>query len=195
MFKPANQFDTDIRIALLLSSICVYDAETGLYMRRSAGRRRAGRPARYYIGSMKVSHFESEKNVFPQPASMFWATRFGDTYSELPHIQAHSDEEAAEKANRWIAEAAANLSAEGARLLRDVLPQPSFERVIGTRTEKMLDAVVIRAYSVGDQDSWKSWPGSHSRVDAWWVLANGYAVGCNNSPSKGQSFPVFSLVN
>lgn len=34
------------------------------------------------------------------------------------------------------------------------------------------------------------WPGREKNVLVWWVLANGYAVGWNENPSRGWSFPV-----
>ena len=39
----------------------------------------------------------------------------------------------------------------------------------------------------------KRWPGTHKNVHFWVVLENGYAVGWNESPSHGWSFPLFKL--
>ena len=39
----------------------------------------------------------------------------------------------------------------------------------------------------------EAWPGKHKNVLHWYVLANGYAVGWNESPSHGWSFPVVRL--
>lgn len=35
-----------------------------------------------------------------------------------------------------------------------------------------------------------NWPGPHKNVHFWYILENGYAVGFNENPSKGWSFPV-----
>lgn len=38
-----------------------------------------------------------------------------------------------------------------------------------------------------------NWPGTHKNVINWYILSNGYAVGWNESPSRGWSFPVIKL--
>ena len=37
------------------------------------------------------------------------------------------------------------------------------------------------------------WPGTHKYVYFWVVLKNGYAVGWNENPSKGWSYPLIKL--
>jgi len=37
------------------------------------------------------------------------------------------------------------------------------------------------------------WPGTHKNVMTWWALEDGYAVGWNESPSIGWSFPSLKL--
>lgn len=37
------------------------------------------------------------------------------------------------------------------------------------------------------------WPGSHRNVNVWWLLEGGHAVGFNENPSRGWSFPVVRL--
>lgn len=39
----------------------------------------------------------------------------------------------------------------------------------------------------------KKWPGKEKYVYVWYVLANGYAVGFNENPCMGYSFPVIKL--
>lgn len=39
-----------------------------------------------------------------------------------------------------------------------------------------------------------AWPGNHKNVSVWWELLNGYAVGWNENPSRGWSFPVVPSV-
>ncbi len=38
-----------------------------------------------------------------------------------------------------------------------------------------------------------NWPGPQKNVQYWVTLANGYAVGRNENPSRGLSFPVIKL--
>lgn len=42
-------------------------------------------------------------------------------------------------------------------------------------------------------DSGAGWPGTHKNVCVWYELANGYAVGWNENPARGWSFPVVKL--
>ena len=37
------------------------------------------------------------------------------------------------------------------------------------------------------------WPGQHKYVFNWYKLSNGYAVGFNENPARGWSFPVVKL--
>jgi hypothetical protein len=37
------------------------------------------------------------------------------------------------------------------------------------------------------------WPGKHKNVTFWWKLKNGYAVGFNENPARGWSFPVVQI--
>lgn len=39
----------------------------------------------------------------------------------------------------------------------------------------------------------KRWPGPHKYVFVWYKLANGLAVGWNENPARGWSFPVIRL--
>lgn len=71
--------------------------------------------------------------------------------------------------------------------LRDVLPEEFFLEHDNSRANQMLDAGVIEAYGWEDD---VAWPGTHRNVAVWWVLDNGYAVGWNENPGRGWSFPV-----
>lgn len=44
------------------------------------------------------------------------------------------------------------------------------------------------------EDPYKKWPGKHKNVYFWVELENGYAVGWNENPSRGWSFPVIKLM-
>jgi len=60
----------------------------------------------------------------------------------------------------------------------------------------LLEERVVREYSrVTDEAGYKPWPGSQKDVHCWWELENGKAVGWNENPSKGWSFPVITLHN
>jgi DNA-directed RNA polymerase subunit RPC12/RpoP len=61
---------------------------------------------------------------------------------------------------------------------------------------EQLDVRVITKHSrVRDDNGFKEWPGKQKDVHVWWELENGKAVGWNESPSKGWSFPVITLHN
>ena len=73
--------------------------------------------------------------------------------------------------------------------LKDVVPQEFFNEFMDTPAAKQLDQKVIREVDgciIG-------WPGKHKNVFNWWKLENGKAVGWNENPAIGWSFPVISL--
>lgn len=55
-----------------------------------------------------------------------------------------------------------------------------------TRAFKFKDVEVVEECIFG-------WPGDHCNVINWVKLANGYAVGWNENPSRGWAFPVVKL--
>lgn len=57
-----------------------------------------------------------------------------------------------------------------------------------TRAYKFSDEYVVEEYNMFE-GNWKPWPGKHKNVTSWCVLSNGYAVGWNENPSRGWSFP------
>lgn len=101
------------------------------------------------------------------------------------------------------------------RLLRDVLPKEFFKEHMTPRSRiaillqhpspaaKLLDVEVVKEHSrskvVNDMilhnTEYVEWPGTQQNVHVWWELANGKAVGWNESPHKGWSFPVTGTLN
>ena len=71
--------------------------------------------------------------------------------------------------------------------LRDVLPYEFFGEFSDSPANKHLDAKVVSTYEYG------GWQGKHKNVLNWWKLDNGYAVGWNENPAVGWSFPVIKL--
>lgn len=64
-----------------------------------------------------------------------------------------------------------------------------------TPVSKLYDVEVVQEYhSVSNSfdKPVKRWPGTHKNVYCWVVLANGKAVGWNESASRGYSFPVIT---
>lgn len=57
---------------------------------------------------------------------------------------------------------------------------------------QLRDRKVVKEYSDRDAD-WKPWPGPQKNVYSWCILDNGYAVGWNESQTRGWSFPVVKL--
>lgn len=77
--------------------------------------------------------------------------------------------------------------------LADIMPQKFSQTSMYARTKayQMKDEKVIAEHSLfHDQDDYISWPGKHKNVFLWVELENGYAVGWNENPLKGWSFPV-----
>ena len=64
------------------------------------------------------------------------------------------------------------------------------------RIEKYLDCKIIKEYAVHNKGfiSWKSIGGSHKFVYSWILLENGIAIGWNENPARGFSFPIIKNV-
>lgn len=62
-----------------------------------------------------------------------------------------------------------------------------------TRAWKFRDVEVVSEHGYSEDN--KPWPGTHKNVMNWCVLENGYAVGWNENPSTGWSFPVKKMVD
>lgn len=71
----ASKLDTDNRIKCFIANRMALDPETGVYMYCSAGRRKAGRPAKYTV------HISNDTAL---------------------HVTAFSDQEAVDKANKML---------------------------------------------------------------------------------------------
>jgi hypothetical protein len=74
-------------------------------------------------------------------------------------------------------------------LLRDALPQ-EWKQAEARNLWPHLD-VQVRIERFGE--AFKPWPGPQKNVHCWWELENGYAVGWNENPSRGSSFPVIRM--
>lgn len=68
------------------------------------------------------------------------------------------------------------------------------------RAYKFRDIEVIKRHSRVDVKNgriidirYKEWIGTHKNIHNWVELENGYAVGMNENPSKGLSFPVVRM--
>jgi hypothetical protein len=62
-----------------------------------------------------------------------------------------------------------------------------------TPAYKLKDERVAAVYSLSSNEEtakWKPWPGKEKYVYFWVLLVNGKAVGFNENPSRGWSFPV-----
>jgi hypothetical protein len=62
-----------------------------------------------------------------------------------------------------------------------------------TAAFKFCDVEVVAEHGGMDDTVRKPWPGSHRNVYFWVELANGRAVGWNENPGRGWSFPVVKL--
>lgn len=55
---------------------------------------------------------------------------------------------------------------------------------------KFKDLKVIKEFF---GDTFKPWPGTHKNVHYWILLENGIAVGLNENPARGLSFPFIKI--
>ena len=76
------------------------------------------------------------------------------------------------------------------KTLKDVMPHEFMgSEYQDTRAVKFADVRVTGEF-YGHQ---VRWPGTHKNVQWWVKLANGYAVGWNENPGRGWSFPVVKV--
>ena len=76
------------------------------------------------------------------------------------------------------------------KTLRDWLPHEFFSEFMDTPAARHLDVEVVEEVYGSFIGPNKLWPGKHRNVMHWCKLANGRAVGWNENPSVGWSFPV-----
>ena len=82
-------------------------------------------------------------------------------------------------------------------LLKDVLP-PEFmeERFATCEARTLRDTPVAKmklttgAPCSSHAELFAAWPGVHAYVEKWFILTDGRAVGINEDPDDGLSFPV-----
>lgn len=78
--------------------------------------------------------------------------------------------------------------------LRDHLPhEAAGGEYAKDAVSKLLDVEVTAA--IDGTVRGQGWPGKHKNVLNWYKLANGKAVGWNENPAIGWSFPVITLVD
>lgn len=81
------------------------------------------------------------------------------------------------------------MKAPNAPRLIDVLPREFGAEFFDAPAFRFAEEAVAKIYRRGDPD-WRPWPDRHRNVNLWVVLDNGRAVGWNENPSRGYSFPV-----
>lgn len=76
--------------------------------------------------------------------------------------------------------------------LKDVLPYEFMRGEYNNcKVMKFADIEVIQEHKSFENP----WIGTHKNVHFWYVLENGYAVGFNENPSRGWSFPVVKYID
>ena len=76
------------------------------------------------------------------------------------------------------------------KLLRDVLPHEALSgEYENSPVRRFLDTEVV----IEHEGYQLRWPGPQRNVGTWWELANGWAVGWNENPSRGWSFPAVKM--
>ena len=72
------------------------------------------------------------------------------------------------------------------KTLKDCLPWEAMGcEYFGERFQDFADVKVIEEVDGCE----RRWPGTHKNVMNWYILANGKAVGWNENPARGWSFP------
>ncbi len=84
------------------------------------------------------------------------------------------------------------MTLDKARTLADWLPESPLDLHNGERLSRMASARIVEECSMQNA-SWRRWPGTHRNVLNWVKLDNGYAVGWNENPGRGRSFPIIRL--
>lgn len=77
--------------------------------------------------------------------------------------------------------------------LKDWLPDDFLIEYSDTRAASLLDVEVIWEHTIADDGKYVRWPGRHKNVLSWVELKNGLAVGWNENPARGWTFPVMKL--
>ena len=77
------------------------------------------------------------------------------------------------------------------KTLLEWAPQ-EFRDFCDTRAYKLKDKIVVEEFGY-PQSVVPAWPGPHKHVYNWCILESGHAVGWNENPSIGWSFPVIKL--
>ena len=80
------------------------------------------------------------------------------------------------------------------KTLKDIMPSA----LVGCEYDKtkaydMKDEIVVEKHGDMVDENPAPWPGKHKNVYLWVELENGYAVGWNENPSRGWSFPVHKM--
>ena len=75
--------------------------------------------------------------------------------------------------------------------LREAAPK-DFSKFANSLAGSMGEESIVASYQTIDRTlpNYKVFPGPYSHVLQWWELQNGYAVGYNQNPILGPSFPV-----
>lgn len=83
------------------------------------------------------------------------------------------------------------------KTLLDAAPREFADEFVDTPAWRYRDRPVLHTHRVSDLTlgspadwSLTRWPGREKYVSVWWELAGGVAVGWNENPNRGWSFPV-----
>lgn len=81
------------------------------------------------------------------------------------------------------------------KTLLEVMPELNESGYNKIKAHKMKHIAVIAEHGDLCDDNPAPWVGKHKNVYFWVELENGYAVGLNENPSNGRSFPVIKMEN
>jgi hypothetical protein len=79
-------------------------------------------------------------------------------------------------------------------ILQDILPKEfGHGEFHNTRAYTFRRVKVFKQHKTTTKNTEDRWIGTHKNVYVWYELVNGYAVGMNENPSRGLSFPVVKM--
>lgn len=133
-----------------------------------------------------------EENTWEKrPKAFFWwCVCTTDPHYYRPFYDHHcSSKELKEQMVNIISDAISNITR---KTLKDWLPYDYKGGTVDPRIEKHLQDEVVMEYG-GMNEPERVWVGKHKNVYAWCTLKTGYAVGWNESPSRGWAFVITPL--
>jgi hypothetical protein len=141
-------------------------------------------------GVREAYDFEAHHEAPEAPREPDWFTRETEAAVDAAEVLTNPREVEGPAQREKLASAAkARRHPRGlTRTLLDVVPQEFARSFDDTPAYQLRHVNVLEEFDGREV----LWPGPHKNVMTWWKLANGKAVGWNENPARGWSFPVIT---